>query len=252
MNDFTMVTHWFAKPISIFPISDVHYGAVNHLEREWDEFCRMVLNSPDTYLVLGGDLINNNLKTSPGSVFEDPVRPQEQKKRMTEMLMPLRDRILCACGGNHEARSKDADVDLTRDIMCKLDIEDRYRENAVFMKVSIGERKRSGSPVQSYTFAVTHGTSLNNCERFGNAIDGLDVLVVGHTHKGVVSRPSKLVIDRRNSVVTMRDYTIVSMVSWLNYGGYALRKMLPPAQVAHPQKINLIATENQKKLEVVW
>ena len=262
LNDFEMVTHEFNQPITIIPISDVHYGALEHLHKEWTEFCKAVEQSENTYIILGGDLINNNVRTC-GFInpYDEVVRPRDQKKRMVEFLEPIKDRILCCVSGNHEARSlKDDDVDITYDIMAKLDLEDLYRQNMCFMKISLGNRRNDNTPVQSYTFAVTHGAgggiytgaTVNRNERFGNVIDGLDCLVVGHTHKGTVSKPSKIVIDRKNSLVRMSHYTVVSMVSWLNYGGYAMRKMLLPAHVADPQKLKLAMNAKHKRIEVVW
>lgn len=261
LSDFEMITHEFNQPITIIPISDVHYGALEHCSREWLDFCKMVEQSPNTYIILGGDLINNNVRTC-GFInpYDELVRPREQKKKMVEFLEPIKDRILCAVSGNHEARSmKDDDVDITYDIMAKLDIEDVYRQNMCFMKVSLGHRK-DNSPVQSYTFGVTHGAgggiytgaTVNRNERFGNVIEGLDCLIVGHTHKGTVSKPSKIVIDRKNNKVSMQHYTVISMVSWLNYGGYAMKKMLLPSYVADPQKLKLHMSEKNKRIEVVW
>jgi hypothetical protein len=128
------------------------------------------------------------------------------------------------------------------------------------MKVSLGHRKGEKTPIQSYTFAVTHGAgggiytgaTVNRNERFGNVIEGLDCLVVGHTHKGTVSKPSKIVIDRKNDKVGMSYYTVISMTSWLNYGGYAMKKMLLPAHVADPQKLKLHMVHHNKRIEVVW
>lgn len=260
-SDFEMIVHEFNQPITIFPISDVHYGALGHMEREWLDFCHTVDKTPNAYVILGGDLINNNTRSSVGSPWDDTVRPREQKRRMVEFLSPIKDRILCCVTGNHEARSlKDADDDPTYDIMTKLDLEDLYRPNMAFMKVSLGHRKRDHSPIQSYTFAVTHGAgggiytgaTVNRNERFGNVIDGLDCLIVGHTHKGTVSKPSKIVIDRKNAKVSMGYYTVISMVSWMNYGGYALKKMLLPSQVADPQRLKLTMNEHRKRIEVVW
>lgn len=261
LNDFEMVTHSFDQPITIFPISDVHFGALEHKEKEWTEFCEMIQRTPNAYVILGGDLINNNTRSAVGSPWDDTVRPREQKKRMVKFLEPIKDRILCCVTGNHEARSmKDVDDDPTYDIMCKLDLEHLYRQNAAFMKVSLGHRKDDTTPIQSYTFVVTHGSgggiytgaTVNRNERFGNVIDGLDCLVVGHTHKGAVTKPSKIVIDRKNNTVTMTSYTVVSMVSWMNFGGYALKKMLLPSQVAEPQRLNLSMKHHQKKIEVIW
>lgn len=259
-TDFEMITHEFNQPITIYPISDVHYGAINHMVDAWVDFCKMIERTPNAYVVLGGDLINNNTRSSVGSPWDDTCRPREQKKRMVEMLTPIKDRILCCVTGNHEARSlKDADDDPTYDIMCKLDLEDLYRQNTAFMKVSLGHRKNDNTPIQSYTFAVTHGAgggiytgaTVNRNERFGNVIDGLDCLIVGHTHKGTVTKPSKIIIDRKNNMVSMSHYTVISMISWMNYGEYALKKMLLPAQVADPQRLNLYMTQ-RKRIEVVW
>ena len=261
-RDFEMVVHNFNEPITIYPISDVHFGALEHLNKEWLQFCKMIEETPNAYIILGGDLINNSVRTC-GFVnpYDELIRPRDQKKMMVEMLKPIKDRILCCVTGNHEARStKDDDIDLTYDIMAKLDIEDRYRENICFMKVELGRRTDQDTPIQSYTFAVTHGAgggiytgaTVNRNERFGNVIDGLDCLVVGHTHKGTVTKPSKIVIDRKNNKVNMSHYTVISMTSWLNYGGYAMRKMLLPAHVAEPQKLKLAMNKKYKKIEVIW
>lgn len=261
LKEFDMVVHKFENPITIFPISDVHFGALEHMGDAWSAFCRKVEDTPNAYVILGGDLVNNNVRTC-GFInpYDELVRPREQKHRMVEFLKPIKDRILCVVSGNHEARSlKDDDVDITYDIVTKLDIEDLYRPSMCFMKVALGTRK-DGSPVQSYTFAVTHGAgggiytgaTVNRNERFGNVIEGLDCLVVGHTHKGTVSKPSKIVIDRKNDKVSMSHYTVVSMVPWLNYGGYAMQKMLLPSHVAEPQRLNLAMNNHNKRIEVVW
>lgn len=261
LKDFEMVKHSFDNNITIFPISDVHYGALEHMQKEWNDFCKMVEQTPNAYIILGGDLVNNNVRTC-GFInpYDELVRPREQKKKMVEFLEPIKDRILCAVSGNHEARSiKDDDIDITYDIMTKLDIEDLYRPNMAFMKVSLGHRNHDNTPIASYTFAVTHGAgggiytgaTVNRNERFGNIIEGLDCLIVGHTHKGTVSKPSKIVIDRKNDTVSVQHYTVISMVSWLNYGGYAMQKMLLPAHVADPQKL-VLHMNLKKRIEVLW
>ena len=261
LNDFEMILHKFNNSITVFPISDVHYGALEHCAEEWKAFCKMIEESPNNYVILGGDLVNNSVRTSVANPFDETVRPREQKKHMVEFLKPIADKILCAVSGNHEARSlKDSDVDLTYDILAKLNVEDLYRPNIAFMKISLGNRKRDGCPISSYTFAVTHGAgggiytgaNVNRNERFGNVIDGCDCLIVGHTHKGTISKPSKIVIDAKNNTVSVKSYTVVSCVSWMNYGGYALRKMLIPSHVADPQRLILSMNEKSKNIEIRW
>ena len=77
---------------------------------------------------------------------------------LMRMLKPLRDRILCAVPGNHEGRSgKDADDCPIYDIMCKLDLEDFYRENIAFVKIGIGNPKGDGERNPTYALAIMHG-----------------------------------------------------------------------------------------------
>ena len=263
LNDFEMISHKFDNDeITIIPVSDVHFGALEHAKQELEQFCKYIADTPNIYLILGGDLINNSVRSSVANPFDELYRPREQKTRMVEYLTPIKDRVLCAVSGNHERRSmKDDDIDLTYDIMAKLDIEYLYRENMAFVKVGLGQRVEKASRAETnFIFGVTHGAgggiftgaAVNRNERFGNIIEGLDCLIVGHTHKGTVSKPSKIVVDRRNEKISVKSYTVVSSVSWLNYGGYAMQKMLLPSKVADPQKIIIGGNRNEKKLEIRW
>ena len=238
-SDFDLIQHKFQakSDITIIPVSDVHLGAAEHMTREWSSFCEMVAGTPNVYITLGGDLINNGTRTSVTNVFDETMRPREQKKIMVEMLSPIKDRILCAVSGNHERRSmKDTDTDIVYDIMCKLDIEDLYRENMAFVKIKIGNAGIAGDRNPCYCICVTHGAgggilsggTINRNERFGYAIDGVDCLIVGHTHKPIVSQPGKIVVDKLNNLVSIKPFKVVSASSFLNFGGYAAQKMLLP------------------------
>lgn len=243
LPDFEMVVHRFEdRPdLTIIPISDVHLGAAEHMEKEWASFCENVLSNPSVRIILVGDLINNATRNSVSNVFEETMRPREQKKMMTQMLMPLRDRILAGVSGNHERRSlKDADDDPSYDIMCKLDLENLYRENIAFIKIQMGKARADGLANPTYTLVATHGAgggiytgaAVNRNERFGYVIDGMDCLIVGHTHKPFVTQPSKIKINPYNNTVSMRPFKVVSTTSWLSYGSYAARSMMLPTSHA--------------------
>lgn len=252
-RDFDMIVWKFPRneDIHIHFIADVHLGAQEHMEDEWNRFCSTVLNDPNAYIILGGDLINNATRTSVSNIFDETMRPMEQKRVMTKMLKPLRERILCALPGNHEGRSgKDADDDPMYDIMCKLDLEDYWRENIAFVKISIG---KNDDHLNSYSLVVTHGAgagmlpggTINRNERFGYALDGCDALLVGHSHKPMVSQPGKILIDARNNQVTVKPFKVIVASSFLSYGGYAARKQFLPTSHA-PQVITLHSGKNKK------
>lgn len=248
LSDFELITHHFPdrNDITIYPISDVHLGAAEHMTREWELFCQRVVNEPNSYLILGGDLLNNCTRSSVSNIYTETLRPREAKKIMVAMLEPLRDKILCAVSGNHERRNRDVDNDITYDIMCKLDLEWVYRENIAFVKIQMGKPRGDGKKNPTYILTVTHGSgggiltggAVNRNERFGYVLDGSDALIVGHTHKPFVTQPSKIKIDAQNNRASIKPFKVVSMTSWLGYGGYAAQKMLLPTSHA-PQTITL-------------
>lgn len=239
LSDFEMIQRHFDDnhDITIIPVSDVHLGAAEHMEKEWRQFCDNVIKQPDTYITLGGDLINNGTKTGVSNVFEETMRPREQKRVMAEMLEPLKDKIICAVPGNHERRSgKDADGDPTYDIMAKLDLEHLYRENMAFVKLQMGDVRGDGRKNPTYVLCVTHGSgggimtgaSVNRNERFGYTVDGMDCLIVGHTHKPFTTQPGKIKIDPYNNRVSVKPFKVLTATSWLEYSGYAARALMQP------------------------
>lgn len=238
-DDFTMITHEL-PPVDtvIIPIGDVHLGAREHMAKEWDAFCKDILDRENVYLFIGGDLLNNGVKTSVSNVYEEILRPREAKQEMTRMLEPLRDRILAGVGGNHERRNKDVDNDPLYDVFCKLDIEERYRSNLAFVKVrlSAGDHNAAGDMRPCYMFVMAHGAGSSiyttsaaaRPERFGMAIDGMDCQVTFHTHKPLNAPVGKIQIDKRNEKVSVVPWRLVVGSSWLNYAGYAGQKLLTP------------------------
>ena len=67
-NDLDLIVHEISdKEIKIYPISDVHFGALEHEAHAWAKFCSRVASEPNSYLILAGDLINNNTRSSVGS-----------------------------------------------------------------------------------------------------------------------------------------------------------------------------------------
>ncbi len=263
-SDFDLIIHEIHdKETKIYPVADVHFGALEHDTQAWAKFCSKVGSESNSYIILAGDLINNNTRSSVGSPWDDRIRPREQKRMMVEFLTPLRDRILCCVSGNHERRSlKDADDDPTYDIMAKLDLEDIYRQNAAFMKIRLGARSARGQDRKpgfdtAFKFAITHGSgggmtgaSVNRNERWGTSIDGVDCVITGHNHKGAITRPSKIVFDDMNDMVTIKDFVVLSCVSWQAFGAYPLQQMMQPTMISRPQSIRLIS--NPKEIELVW
>ena len=243
LPDFELIQHQVTggHDITIIPISDVHLGSPECMEQEFISFIKSVKETPNVYLILGGDLIDNGTKSSVTNPFRATMPPSQQKREMANILSEVRDRCLCFLPGNHERRSgKDADDDPVYDIAAKLDLESLYRENIAFLKIQLGKeggQTVAGKDRPTYVIAVTHGSgggiltggAVNRSERFGYIFSGMmDALVVGHTHKPYTTQPGKIHIDPHNNKVSIKPFKVISSTSWLSWGGYAAQKMLLP------------------------
>lgn len=238
-SDFDMIVRRFQdrQDIKIYPIADVHLGAIECMESKWDKFCSMIQSDNNAYLILAGDLINNGVRYSVGNPFEQIYRPREQKRLMIRYLEPLRDKILCMVGGNHERRTdKESDSSPAYDIAAKLDLEDIFRENMAFIKLQFGDIKSSGETNPVYTFAVAHGfgssiyttNAATRAERWGMAIDGIDGAIAGHIHKPQTFPVGKYVVDKHNEKVSIKPFEVFICTSWLEGSGYGAQKLMQP------------------------
>lgn len=246
LPDFEMIQHQFlgGQDITIIPVFDVHWGDPACMEQEFMAFIKKVSETPNVYLVIGGDILNVALKSSVSNVYRERYMVSEAKRMMAKILEPVKDRILCFVQGNHEARSsRESDDCPLYDIASKLDLETLYRENAAFVKIQLGIREReNGSLTDSvkrptYMMLVTHGSgggiltggAVNKFENFAMTVDGLDLLVAGHVHKPWNTQPGKIYIDTKNNKISIKPFEIVSASSWLGYSGYPLRGMMRPS-----------------------
>ena len=250
-SDLELIVHKLGedvKGINIYPLGDLHIGSQDFNMAHWKKWIEIVQADPNGKVVIIGDLVDNGLRNSKTLPYDAVMRPREQKKWLAEQLRPIKDKILGACMGNHEYRSvNETDNCPLYDVMAKLDIEDLYRENMTFMKINLGYRNKERQ--HSYTMVLAHGGSRNKVAKFGYAIDGMDVLVTGHTHSAESNFPSKIVIDSKNEIVKVVDYTHIIVPSFATYGGYALKGMYMPQGF----KIPIVKLSGEKKeVKVEW
>lgn len=236
--DTISITRDFGRnDIRIYGVADLHIGAAEFLERQWTAFRKMVLNDPNAYVVIAGDMVNNGIKSSVTNVYAETMRPREQKKRLLEELTPLRDRILCGVPGNHCYRSdKEVDMNPLYDVFSKLDLESIYRENMAGLTLHFGDRAGNSRTNPTYNILVVHGAGggitmgagANRNQRFSMAFDGVDLFISAHTHSPLTFPEAKLVFDSRNKQLITKQLAVMVCTSWLGYGGYPPRKMLTP------------------------
>lgn len=236
--------------INLYPLGDLHLGSAECDIKLFDTWVQTVKGDDHGYCVLVGDMMNMGLKSSRTNVYEEVLTPQQQKEKLHELLLPIKDKILGAVSGNHEYRGvKETGINPLYDVFCRLQIEDLYRENACYMKINLGQRSDKQRQI-SYGIVLHHGASRSKREKWANAVDGMDCLITGHTHIAEIQPPCKIVMDMKNEVIRMVEYTTVVTNSFQSYGGYALRGMYLPVQSRRFQKLILDGTFKNVGIEM--
>ena len=250
--------------ITIIPLADAHYGSQEFNEVLWHKTIKRIYDDPSCFCCLVGDLLDFGLKNSVTNVYEQTATPRQQKAWLIEELRCLAetDKILCCTEGNHEYRSaKEVDDYALYDVMLALGKEAVYRPNICFLKVRFCyDFKGQPKHRQSFAFAVTHGagggqyigSSANKVQNFGMAIEGIDCLITGHTHKPLTFPVSKLVFDPNADTVKQKKFTVAVASSFLDYGGYPVRKLLTPtAHTTTEIKLTYALGGQSKELRVL-
>ncbi len=260
LNDFMPIKKDLKAPsvngeITIVPLADAHYGAKEFNQKRWDDAIKRIKDDPNCYAVLVGDMIDNGLKNSVTNVYEQTCMPGEQKKWLANALEPIKDKIIAAVGGNHERRtSRETDNDPLYDVLVRLGIETVYRSRIAFLYLRILYANDERHAKAKYAIAITHGagggmymaSGANRVANYAAYIDGIDCIVTGHTHKPITFPVSKLEFDDHELTVRQKQFTVVTASSFLDYGGYAIEKMLPPTGNALTE-IRLAYTGTEEK-----
>ena len=224
--------------MNLYPIGDVHIGAKECNLQLFQKWIDNVQNDEFGYAMIIGDMMNMGLRNSKSNIYEEVLNPLQQKELLYEMLKPISHKILAGCSGNHEQRNlKEVGTNPLYDVFCRLQIENVYRENACFIKISLGCR----TPDRQVTYGIvlTHGSSKTKDERWTYSVDNCDLFINGHVHEADHKPLGKIRMDLHNDVVRTVGFHDVVVVPFQNYGGYALRGKYLPNHLEQFQKIRL-------------
>lgn len=237
LSDFTLLKHKFSTApfINIYPLGDVHLGSKECDLELFNQWVETVRQDPFGYVVIIGDMMNMGLRNSKSNVYEETLNPMEQKELCYELLSPIADRILAGCSGNHEHRAvKEVGMNPLYDVFCRMRIEDRYRENVCFLKLTVG---KVGANNNTYGVVLTHGSSKKKDLDWTYAVDGSDVFISGHTHLGTHQPCGKIRMDLSHDTVKTVGYQHIVVLPFQSYGGYAVRGKYMPNHLGQFQRI---------------
>lgn len=230
--------------VEILLAADIHTGSAEFDEKKWGQF-EELLKKPDTFVIFAGDQCEYATKQSKSDVYTQALSPSQQKRWWIEHLKKYKDKVLCIVDGNHEYNraSKEADDFPLYDIALALGIEDRYRSEAAFVDIGVGDGGHGKGKQVHYVIRVQHQAKNNVNHGTADGIEGIDAFVSGHTHRPTDKPLGKLVYDPKNKSVSHKDVENIVCGHFLRFGGYGERGGFRPTA----QKLFSIILSGKKK-----
>ena len=238
--------------IVLYVLADCHIGSEYFNEPKLREILDEIIEKPNAYVILNGDLIDNATKASVSFDYNG-LTPSASLGLCLQLFKPLADagKILAMNTGNHEARSKkDVDLDPTQILAQALGIEKTYSDTAsvIVIVVDIGHGRKGAFSIFTYHGSgggVRIGSKANKVEDMAKVID-CDVYCMSHVHTPMSFKEDFLHVDSHAGTIKPSTRQFVISNAFLNYGGYAEQRAYTPNAVTVP-KIHLCMTRYQTK-----
>lgn len=243
------------ESINLYPLGDFHYGSSHHEHKLFKKLIAEIANDEIGYVVLNGDLLNNAITTSVSDTYTEAVMPEQALDDMVEALLPIKEKILSCTMGNHEGRTyKSTGIDLTRNLMQRLGIPERYSPVANILFLSFGKSRGRENVRNTVSLYHTHGAGggrtiggkVNKVERLGDIIVA-DIYVHSHTHTPFVFKESKYIANNANKGVSLITSLYVNTNAFEGYGGYGEMFSLRPSAMENV-KVTITADKKGNKI----
>ena len=211
------------------PLGDCHYGSKDCDVKKLKDTINWIKSKPNARVILMGDLIDVGLRDSVGGgTFDNTVEPEDQINTMIELLLPIKDKIWCMLGGNHEERIRmKTSIDVNKLIAKALDT--RYCGSATFIKAHIDGINYIIFASHGNTGALTASGKLNSVMKYSSYIDA-DLYLMGHVHELMHHTTDYFKVNIKDKMVVKDKHHYVITGHFLKYGGYAEQKGYAPGK----------------------
>lgn len=250
------------KTHRIILASDLHHGAIASHINGWKKMLQRVEDEENTYLALGGDLVEAIAVDDPrwaiGTQDTSVITPLAQMLEVSGMLEKIRKKILFVLTGNHEIKHFKI-MNLTQH-MCDL-LEVPYGAYSTKMHV-LSEGKTI------YKFLYTHGrwgfnsTADDPVRRLSNMQISVKrklqplagdcvVMACGHSHKLIVAEPEQVLYMTDNGTSIKSEYTTAQQhgkyidpnLRWYVNTGSFLKTFISGDAISYSEQFGYAPTE---------
>ncbi len=234
----------------IVPLSDLHIGDAFN-EKKFLGYRDWIINTPDAYTVINGDVLDLSIKGSVGDTYATE-RPKWQRKYAVELFRPLAEagKILAYLDGNHEYRVRKDTDEFPGEMICELlGIPEVYDPDGIMMFLNVGHDRKKGEKNRiCYTAYMLHGwAGGKQWGGLANALESMsksivaDAYIISHVHKKLAFSRRIMIPDTRTKTLRWKKQLFFSSSSFQEWSGYAIRQGYTPATLGS-QRLRLNGT----------
>lgn len=222
--------------IRLYAIGDCHVGAETFNETALKKKIQIIRDDTYGVVTLCGDLGDFGLRSSVTNPLRAKMQPAEQMDTIFHLFEPIKDKIVSAVPGNHEARLvKESGIDPLLTLCCRWGCEEVYRENVAILKLLFGQRS-GGKQQNAFIGITTHGSSIRKHQRFIACFQPIDWSVSGHSHTPMYYPHGVIRIDSKSAKAKHVGYKEIVVDANMTPGGYAIKneyEISPPPELQY-------------------
>lgn len=231
--------------IELIPLSDMHLGDPLTDEVAIENTIKYILEQPNRFVVINGDITNTALKASKSDIYSAKYSIEEENNVAYRLLKPLADdnRILGMTPGNHEARIyNETGIDVGLWLAQRLGILERYSKTSYILFIRFG-KSASWTPTRNkknvYSCFIRHGSSggrsagskLNKAMEMSDIVD-CDINITSHVHDAILKPSIRLKVDIQNQTVSEQKVDYIVTNAFQAFGGYGLQLGFTPSIIS--------------------
>ena len=222
--------------LRLYALGDCHVGAETFNETALKKKIQIIKDDPYGVVTLCGDLGDFGLRGSVTNPLRATMQPADQVDYIYELFEPIKDKIVSAVPGNHEARLvKETGIDPLLTLCCRWGCQDVYRENAAILKLLFGQRS-NGKQQVCFIIVTTHGSSIRKHQRHIACYQGADACISGHSHTPMYYPHGVIRIDAKHATAKHVGYKEIVVDANMVPGGYAIKneyEIAPPPELQY-------------------
>ena len=225
------------KDIQLIPLGDCHYGAPLCDLDKLKETIKWIKDNPKARVILMGDLIDAGLRDSVGGgSFDNDATPEKQIDFILDLLLPIKDKILCMLHGNHEERIRQkTSIDVSK-MMAKV-LGVTYAGDSAYLRIRAGDMSYKIFAMHGNSSSLTPAGKLNSCMKMSTYLDA-DLYIMGHNHELMSHSTVYIRMNVKDKMIERDKRYYILSGHFLKYGGYAEQKGYNPGKTG-VVKINI-------------